>query len=225
MTVGVVAVDPESVLTGGALLGDRIRMNRHCQDKDIFIRSMSSSKESIIPEVILFSRLLELWGADLVLIETAGLGQTQVEIAAACSLVILALQPGTGDDIQLMKSGIMEIADLIAITKADLMDPENLKNALQTEIQSSAAKKDVPVHITGKNLPGGYESLFDNLLSTEMVSEDELKKKMTRWLIKWKLMEKLESELVREKESAWYDPTSDPFLNARNYINKLTKGK
>ena len=131
--VGVVAVDPESPFSGGAILGDRIRMNRHSVDEGVFIRSLSSKSASVAPEVAVISRILELWGADMVFIETAGLGQTQVEISSITDIVLLLLQPQGGDDIQLMKAGIMEIADIIAITKCDILEPYSLKSALLGE--------------------------------------------------------------------------------------------
>ena len=220
LKTGVIAVDPKSPFTGGSILGDRIRMERHYLDQNVFIRSISSKNESIVPEVIIFSRLLELWGADIVFIETAGLGQTQVEISAVSNLVILALQPRSGDEIQLMKAGIMEIADVLVITKCDILEADNLENALKIELKGSKTKKDSPIFRSGLKLESCYKELFDKINTLEPTSEGKLKKNMVHWLIRRKLLDKLEKELDNDTEYQWFDPTVDPFCNAENYMKK-----
>jgi len=125
-TVGIVAVDPSSPFTGGALLGDRIRMHELAGDPGIFIRSMASRGHlgglaQTTGEVV---KLLDAAGFDLVIIETVGAGQAEVEVAGAAHTTIVLEAPGLGDDIQAIKAGILEIADILAVNKADLPGAE-----------------------------------------------------------------------------------------------------
>ncbi|RAL23351.1 methylmalonyl Co-A mutase-associated GTPase MeaB [Thermoflavimicrobium daqui] len=133
LSVGVIAVDPTSPFTGGAMLGDRVRMTKHALDTDVFIRSMGSrgnvgglsrsTREAV--------RVLDAAGFDVVLIETVGVGQAELEIMHLADTVLLVLNPGAGDIVQVFKAGIMEIADLFVVNKADLSGA----NRLVTEIE------------------------------------------------------------------------------------------
>ena len=119
--VGVIAVDPSSPFSGGALLGDRIRMQEHATDPGVFIRSMASrghlgGLSATTPQAL---RVLEAAGCDVILIETVGVGQSEVEVAAAADTTIVLLAPGMGDGIQAAKAGILEIADVLCVNKAD----------------------------------------------------------------------------------------------------------
>ena len=120
-TVGVLAVDPSSPFTGGAILGDRIRMQRHHADPGVFIRSMASrgSLGGLAAATTDLALLLDAAGKDVVLIETVGVGQDEVDVARLADVTIVVLAPGMGDDVQALKAGIMEIADIFAINKAD----------------------------------------------------------------------------------------------------------
>jgi LAO/AO transport system kinase len=119
--VGVLAVDPSSPFSGGALLGDRVRMQSHATDPEVFIRSMATRGHLgglalATPEAI---RVLDACGNDLVLIETVGVGQAEVEITDACDTTLVVLNPGWGDAVQAAKAGLMEIADVFVVNKAD----------------------------------------------------------------------------------------------------------
>lgn len=136
-TVGIIAVDPTSPFTGGAILGDRIRMQGHAGDNGIFIRSMATrgflgGLARATSEVAL---LLDAAGKDIILVETVGVGQDEVDIVrlAHCTLVILV--PGLGDDVQNMKAGLMEIADLFVLNKADRDGADRLEQQLQAMLQ------------------------------------------------------------------------------------------
>jgi LAO/AO transport system kinase len=133
-TVGVIAVDPSSPVTGGAILGDRIRMQRHHADPGVFIRSMATRgvPGGVARATADMTRLLDAAGRDVVIIETVGVGQSEVEIARLAQVTILVLVPGTGDDVQAMKAGVMEIADVFVINKADLPGTEKLAQELHT---------------------------------------------------------------------------------------------
>jgi LAO/AO transport system ATPase len=119
--VGVLAVDPSSPFSGGALLGDRVRMQDHATDDGVFIRSMASRGQlgglsAAVPQAL---RVLDAAGCDIVLIETVGVGQAEVEVASLADTTVLVLAPGMGDGIQAAKAGIIEIADLFVVNKAD----------------------------------------------------------------------------------------------------------
>ncbi len=121
LRVGVLAVDPSSPFSGGALLGDRIRMSDHATDPDVYIRSMASrghlgGLSMATPQAV---RVLDAAGCDVVLVETVGVGQSEVEVAAAADTTVVLLAPGMGDGIQAAKAGILEIGDVFAVNKAD----------------------------------------------------------------------------------------------------------
>jgi len=122
LRVGVIAVDPTSPITGGALLGDRIRMTEHAVDRDVFIRSMASrgwtgGLSRATSQVI---RLMDAAGIDLVLLETVGIGQSDIEVVGVSHAVLVVLMPGMGDDIQVSKAGLMEVGDVYVVNKSDL---------------------------------------------------------------------------------------------------------
>jgi LAO/AO transport system kinase len=131
-SLGVIAVDPSSPVSGGAILGDRIRMQQHHADPGVFIRSMATRgiPGGIARATADLTNLLDAAGRDVVIIETVGVGQSEVEIARLAQVTILVLVPGTGDDVQAMKAGIMEIADIFVINKADLPGVEKLAQEL-----------------------------------------------------------------------------------------------
>jgi LAO/AO transport system kinase len=132
-TVGIAAVDPTSPYSGGAILGDRIRMQQHYLDAGVYIRSMASRGHhgglSRAAKGVI--KLLDAFGKDLIIVETVGVGQTELDIVAAADTTVLILVPESGDAIQTIKAGIMEIADLFVINKADRDGAERLQRDLQ----------------------------------------------------------------------------------------------
>ncbi len=148
--VGVIAVDPTSPYSGGALLGDRIRMNDLTLDPGIFIRSMATRGSlgglaTTSKEVL---DLMDAFGFDRVLVETVGVGQTELEITSAADTVIVVLVPESGDAIQAMKAGLMEIADIFVVNKADRPGADRLVKELRQALHLRAgnAMKDMPAH-------------------------------------------------------------------------------
>ncbi len=135
LKVGVLAIDPSSPFTGGAILGDRIRMQGHTLDRNVFIRSMANHNHAGGVALATYDavRMLEASGYDVVLIETVGVGQSELAITQTADTTILVLMPGSGDDIQAIKSGIMEVGDIFVVNKGDL--PGANKSA--SEISSS----------------------------------------------------------------------------------------
>ena len=122
LRVGVVAVDPSSPFTGGALLGDRIRMTKHTGDRGVFIRSMASRgwTGGLSRATSQAIRLIDAAGFDVVLLETVGIGQSDVEVVGVSHAVLVVLMPGLGDDVQASKAGLMEVGDVYVVNKADL---------------------------------------------------------------------------------------------------------
>ncbi len=132
-TVGILAVDPTSRVSGGAILGDRIRMQDHHSDTGVFIRSLATRGASggLARATADLALLLDAAGKDYVLIETVGVGQDEVEIASVAAITVLVLVPGMGDDVQAIKAGIMEIADIFVINKADHPGADRVEHEIQ----------------------------------------------------------------------------------------------
>jgi LAO/AO transport system kinase len=122
LKVGVIAVDPTSPITGGALLGDRIRMTGHADDRNVFIRSMASRGWSggLSRATTQVMRLMDASGFDVILLETVGIGQSDIEVVGVAHAVLVILMPGLGDEIQVSKAGLMEVGDIYAVNKSDL---------------------------------------------------------------------------------------------------------
>ncbi len=139
-TIGVIAVDPSSPFSRGAILGDRIRMQRHHADPGVFIRSMASRGKlgGLARGTSELALLLDAAGCDWVIVETVGVGQDEVEIARLADVSVLVLVPGMGDDVQAIKAGVMEIADVFAINKSDLPGAERLEQEIRA-MQSVAS--------------------------------------------------------------------------------------
>jgi LAO/AO transport system kinase len=136
LTVGVVAVDPSSPFTGGAILGDRVRMNEHAGDAGVFIRSMATrghlgGLSRATADAII---VLDAAGRDIVIVETVGVGQAEVDIVRTADCSIVVLVPGTGDDVQALKAGIMEIADLFVVNKADREGADRVVQAVAANL-------------------------------------------------------------------------------------------
>jgi len=142
LSVGIIAVDPTSPFSGGALLGDRIRMHQHYLDEDVFIRSMATrgSHGGIPRTASAVIQLLDAFGKDIIFIETVGVGQTELDIMEAVDATVVVLVPEAGDTIQTMKAGLMEIADIFAVNKADRPGADSLAVQLEIMLQDNTGK-------------------------------------------------------------------------------------
>jgi len=142
-TIGIIAVDPTSPFSGGAILGDRIRMQSHHADPGIYIRSMATrgSLGGLASTTADVATVLDASGRDLVMIETVGVGQDEVDIVTLADVTVVVLVPGMGDDVQTIKAGIMEIADVFVINKADREGAERVEREIRA-MQSLAVRKD-----------------------------------------------------------------------------------
>ncbi len=186
-SVGVVAVDPTSPFSGGALLGDRIRMNRFYDNNDVYIRSMGShqylgglaKKAQDVGDVIAAS------GKDIIIFETVGIGQAEHDVVKAVDLTVVVLMPGTGDEIQLMKAGLMEIADIFVINKTDKKGANRLAQTLQALLHSFSKPDSLEPPVINTIASTG-EGVFD----WYKLIEDHLKELDKRGILESKRLER-----------------------------------
>lgn len=192
LTVGVVAVDPTSPFSGGAFLGDRIRMQELSTDEGVFIRSMASRNYpgGIAKATKDAVKILDASGKDVVLVETVGAGQSEVEIIKVAQTVVVIHAPGLGDEIQAIKAGLMEIADVFVINKADRENADKAAMDIQATLQMDSKEKMwkppvlKTVALTGDGVPALIAKLVEHKRFLEKQKEHE------------KLLWKAESELV-----------------------------
>lgn len=206
-SVGVVSVDPSSPFSHGALLGDRIRMAEHFTDSDVFIRSMATRGHlgglaGATADAVL---LMDAFGKDLIVIETVGVGQSEIEIAHLAQTTIVALQPGSGDSIQILKAGILEVADIFVLNKSDHPMANQLRREIRSMMEMLEFSGWVPELITTQALSGeGIEDLWTAILQhrayLETTGELEHKRReaftyQVRQLALGRLERRLECEL------------------------------
>jgi LAO/AO transport system kinase len=176
LTVGIIAVDPTSPFSGGAVLGDRIRMQQHCLDEGVFIRSMATRGcEGGLPRsaggVI---KLLRASGKDFILVETVGVGQTELDIMQNADTTVVVLVPESGDTIQTMKAGLFEIADIFTVNKADRPGADNLVVELENmlHMHSNQTWWEVPVLETQAVHDIGIDELFKQVQKHRQTLEE-----------------------------------------------------
>jgi LAO/AO transport system kinase len=167
-TLGIVAIDPTSPFSQGALLGDRIRMQDLTSDPEVFLRSMATRGNlgGLAPSTSGVVTALDAFGKDAVVVETVGAGQDEVEVAAMADTTIVVLTPGAGDDVQAMKAGIMEIADILAVNKCDLPNADLFYRQLSAIYESFRGERDgweTPILKTSGAEQEGINALADAL--------------------------------------------------------------
>ncbi|MFX1391540.1 MAG: methylmalonyl Co-A mutase-associated GTPase MeaB [Promethearchaeota archaeon] len=251
--VGIICVDPTSPLTGGALLGDRIRMKQNFSVNNVFIRSMANRGQlgglaRATEDVI---KILDAYGCDIVIVETVGVGQSEVDIFKSAHTVVVLLVPGLGDDIQAIKSGIMEITDIFVVNKMDLQGADKkiaeIKQMLEfrknykydsKEIHKRFAKIELwTPEITKVNSKTGdnFDELLDlikkhkQFLEESGVISNYMKSRITNetlQILKHKLTQKVEELLKSNKEIGKYidqaiEKSLDPYSMANLIIRML----
>ena len=160
--VGVLAIDPSSPFSGGAVLGDRIRMQRHYLDDQVFIRSLSSrgSHGGLARATRNVARLLDAYGVDFILIETVGVGQTELDVMGVADTTVVVLVPEAGDTVQTMKAGLLEIADVFVVNKSDREGAMKIKGELQAMLHlRPEAAWEIPVLATQAHAGVGLDEL------------------------------------------------------------------
>ena len=167
-TIGVIAIDPSSPFSGGALLGDRVRMNHYNNDKSVFIRSMGTHGNlgGLARKTQEAGDLLAASGKEVIIFETVGVGQGEYDIAKAADLTVVVLVPESGDEIQLMKAGLVEIADLFVVNKSDREGADRLADSLSSMMNAMGnnTKPNAPVFNTVASDGRGMNKLFDGVI-------------------------------------------------------------
>lgn len=217
-TVGVIAVDPSSPFSGGAILADRIRMQRHANDPEVFIRSMGtrgslggvsrSTREAV--------EILDACGKDVVIIETVGVGQSEIDIVKLADTVCLVLVPGMGDDIQIMKAGIMEIADLFVVNKADRPGVEKVVTEIKLMLDLIGTPDwRPPIYTTVAEKGDGVTELVEGMeehrkfLKQSSHGEKRMKDKVIQ-----EIKDIMSREIAKKIEHSWENHGADVHVKA-----------
>ena len=211
-TVGVIAVDPTSPFTGGAVLGDRLRMQAHAADEGVFIRSMATRGHlgGLARATGDAALVLDAAGKDIVIIETVGVGQDEVDIIRTADISIVTLVPGTGDEVQALKAGIMEIADIFVVNKADREGADRLVGTVEANLALQTfdvAAWRPPVLKTVATSGSGVADLVDTIWQfrehsarTQAVRRRTRSEYRLRELVSHRFMEHLEHEILASGE-------------------------
>ena len=180
--VGVLCVDPSSPFNLGALLGDRIRMNKWYTHPNVFIRSLASrgSLGGLHPSIIEITDVMKAFGFDYIIVETVGVGQSEVEIAGLADTTVIVLVPEAGDEVQTMKAGLMEIGDIFVVNKADRPDADAFEKNLKKMFRSSHRHYEVPVIKTIASQNDGIVELFEKI---KLHSQSDKRMDKHLWLL------------------------------------------
>jgi LAO/AO transport system kinase len=220
-TVGVIAVDPSSPFSRGAILGDRIRMQRHHDDPGVFIRSMASRGKlgGLARGTLEMALLLDAAGRDYVVIETVGVGQDEIEIARLADVTVVVLVPGMGDDVQAIKAGMMEIADIFAINKADLPGAERLEQeirAMQSVANDAGSPTAAPTRRVTSTDGAGIADLLEVIHQVAQTHKSPSRNAAT-WtfrlteLLREELLESLPADAIHEHAKRVAEKIEDPY--------------
>lgn len=237
--VGVIAVDPTSPFTKGAILGDRIRMNDLNTDKDVFIRSMGTrgSLGGLSNATHAAIKVLDAYGCDYIFIETVGVGQSEIDIVKTADTTLMVMVPGLGDDIQAIKAGVMEIADVFVINKADKDGAK--KTSLEIEMMLDFKKNwdfRPPVSLAIAESGDGIEGTFENILKHKSFLEESSKLNKNRLernrmevkeLVQKKVYKLVKNlEYTKEVDELLYKTITkeiDPYSISNMLFEKITK--
>ncbi len=216
--VAVVAIDPMSPFTGGALLGDRIRLQDHFNDPDVFIRSLSTRGK--LGGLSLATRetveLLDGFGFDTILVETVGVGQSEVDVRELVQVTVVTLVPEWGDSVQALKSGIIEIGDVFAIHKSDREGADRVSKDLAEALQLGS-HKDIPILKTSQSDAKSLDGLFDTVMT--LVAQRREKRTdsgaVTRKILRAAFEKGLDEWLTKRKA-----PAGNPYQTAEEFLKK-----
>ena len=240
-TVGIVAIDPTSPYTGGAILGDRIRMHAHSADQGIFIRSMATRGflGGLARTTADVTTVLDASGKDIVLVETVGVGQDEVDIVRLAEVTIVILVPGMGDDVQTIKAGIMEIADIFVINKTDREGADQVEKEIRA-MQSLAMRGDDWTPTIVKTVATQGEGITEVAAAIAeyqdyMKKDGRLLKKQTEnWserlieMIRQELLERVVEQRLSDGELAKYatevaEHRRDPYTLVEEIVSNFTR--
>ena len=234
--VGIIAIDPTSPFTGGAILGDRIRMNDLALDKNVFIRSMGTrgSLGGMSKATWGAIKVLDIYGCDYIIVETVGVGQSEVDIVKTADTVLMVMVPNLGDDIQALKAGIMEIADVFAINKSDLDGADRTKVEIEMNLDLNLKEEYRPAVLKvsagkGENI----EELLDEIINhrkylentgeltvrREKNTEIEILKLVEEELMKLILDKSLEKNILEKLSKQVVEKEIDPYSAKDKILN------
>ncbi len=223
--VGVIAVDPSSPISGGAIHGDRIRMMDHALDNDVVIRSMATRGRlgGLCASAGAVARILATSGCNPIIIETVGVGQSEIDIIKIADVTALVSAPGLGDDIQALKAGLMEVADVMVVNKADKPEAQ----MLAVELSEIAREKGTEVILTIASEGKGVDRLYEVMESIYQRETDSGAKQRRRWearkkeVVDW-IIEMIRDELEKWAEKREVDLKVDPRIIAKEMAQKIT---
>jgi LAO/AO transport system kinase len=220
-TVAVIAVDPSSPVSGGAILGDRVRMTAALDDDGVFVRSLASRGHlgGLSPAAVRIIDVLDAAGFDTIVLETVGTGQSEIDIAEVADVRVVIAAPGLGDDIQAMKSGVLEIADVVVVNKADLPGASRTAAELAAALSLRAGPiSEVETLRTVATTGEGVGQLADTIgrIATQRAAEAPLvrRRRRARYLIA-RAAADLVAERIRKGSAAGVDALSDAVLEGR----------
>ena len=225
LTVGIIAADPSSPFTGGAVLGDRIRMQQHYLDEGVFIRSMASrgSLGGLPQNTGSVVKVFDAFGKDIVLVETVGVGQSEIDIMKNSDTVVVILSPEAGDSVQTMKAGLFEIADIFVVNKADHPGADNLITDIQTMLHLHNGSRwwDIPALTTEAVNNVGIEELYQQIQRHRRTLEETGRLPQRRQ--KQRRDEFLEA--IKQKVARRIIRTIEQDSELTNYIQRLDSGE
>ena len=240
LTVGVLCVDPTSPFSGGSLLGDRIRMDEISQDPGVFIRSLATRHNlgGLSPTAREAIKLLDAAGKDIIIVETVGVGQVQWDIKKVADSVLVVLIPGLGDNIQIMKAGIMEIADIFVLNMADREGADDMLNELKLSFRPLNSTWQPPVIPTVSIFNEGICDLYAAVVAHRTFMEEEGLLQQNRRerdlyylveMVKTALEDEVERLLVEKEEfrkigEQVKNTTMDPYTGADKMVKMILSG-
>lgn len=219
-TVGCIAIDPTSPFSGGAILGDRVRMQHHADDDGVFIRSVATRGNlgGLSRSTPALVQVMDAMGYDVIIVETVGVGQDEVEIVRLADTSIVVLVPGLGDDIQADKAGLMEIADIFVLNKSDLAGSQRLKREIQSMLSlhrlADGDSRRPPVQSTDATRGDGVDELFQLIAdhrqrTAHHVDDDARRKKRHAHLVRAIARTQLDLRFHEHTESSRFDTLID----------------
>ncbi|NMA86790.1 MAG: methylmalonyl Co-A mutase-associated GTPase MeaB [Tissierellia bacterium] len=234
--VGIIAIDPTSPFTGGAILGDRIRMNDLALDKNVFIRSMGTrgSLGGMSKATWGAIKVLDIYGCDYIIVETVGVGQSEVDIVKTADTVLMVMVPNLGDDIQALKAGIMEIADVFAINKSDLDGADRTKVEIEMNLDLNLKEEYRPAVLKvsagkGENIEGLLDEIINHrkylentgelTVRREKNTEIEILKLVEEELMKLILDKSLEKNILEKLSKQVVEKEIDPYSAKDKILN------
>ena len=229
--VGIIAVDPSSPISGGAVLGDRIRMMEHALDNDVVVRSMATRGRlgGLCASAGAAVRVMAASGCDVILIETVGVGQSEMDIVRLADITLMVLAPGFGDDIQAMKAGLLEVADFLVVNKSDLGGAEALCMDMKQIFAEKEEESTIPRVLQTiasenkgiENLLASIHSLAD-YLQTNNIQEQRRAKAMESETMDW-IFEILRPYFTEQLQAQTEQQQTDPRVRAKQLIEETLK--